>query len=102
MLKTLLRFDPIGTAILVPSLVCLLLALEWGSSIYGWSDGRVIALLVVFGVTIIAWIMLQWYEGDEATVPKSVVSQRTVGCAFVYTFAGAIAFTIVTYYLPLW
>lgn len=34
------QFDPIGTMLFVPSIVCLLLALQWGGSKYHWADGE--------------------------------------------------------------
>ena len=39
--------DLIGLAVLIPCVVCLLLALQWGGINYPWSDGRIITLLVV-------------------------------------------------------
>lgn len=96
------RFNPVGTAILLPSIICLILALEWGGIQYAWSDSRVIAVLVVFGVTMITWLVMQWYQGDDATVPWSVASQRSVAGATLYTLFGSASFTIVVYYLPIW
>lgn len=43
------HFDWIGTAVLIPCIVCLLLALQWGGYEYPWSNGRIIALFVLFG-----------------------------------------------------
>ncbi|MCJ1423860.1 hypothetical protein MMC29_001745 [Sticta canariensis] len=47
------RLDIYGTFIFVPCIVCLLLALQWGGQQYAWSDGRIIALLTLFGVLLI-------------------------------------------------
>jgi len=33
------QFDPYGTAIFLPMIICLLLALQWGGSKYEWSNG---------------------------------------------------------------
>ena len=35
------QFDPVGTAIFMPCIVCLLLALQWGGSKYHWGDGEI-------------------------------------------------------------
>lgn len=96
------RFDPIGTLILMSSIVCLLLALQWGGSIYPFSDGRLIALLVCFGMSIIAWAAVQYFAGENATIPWSVASQRSVAGATLYTLLGSASFTVVVYYLPIW
>lgn len=61
------QFDPIGTILFVPSIVCLLLALQWGGTTYAWGSGRVVALLVVFAVCIVAFAGVQWWMGDDAT-----------------------------------
>lgn len=86
----------------MPAIICLVLALQWGGNQYAWSSPRVIATLVVFAVLFVAWIVLQWFQGEEATVPWSVASQRSVFGASVYTLLGAGAFGIVIQYLPLW
>ena len=48
--QRLQQFDPWGTAVFVPAIICLLLALQWGGSKYPWSNGRIIALFVIFGM----------------------------------------------------
>lgn len=96
------RFDPAGTLVFLISIICLVLALQWGGTRYPWSDTRVIIAMVVFSVLFVVWIVLQWYEGDNATIPKDIITQRSVVGATWYTTCGAAAFTIVVYYLPLW
>lgn len=34
------QFDPAGTAVFIPAIICLLLALQWGGSKYDWSNGE--------------------------------------------------------------
>jgi hypothetical protein len=96
------RFDPIGTALCLPALVCLLLALKWGGAEYKWSDGRVIALLTLFGVLMLAFAGVQYWLQDNATVPPRIISKRTVwaGCAF--GFCSGATFFLMIYYVPLW
>jgi hypothetical protein len=62
-----MQFDPIGTVLFVPAIICLLLALQWGGTEYAWNSGRIIALFVVFGVCIVFFCVDQWWMGDEAT-----------------------------------
>ena len=38
--RRLPQFDPIGTVLFIPCIVCLLLALQWGGSKYPWSNGE--------------------------------------------------------------
>lgn len=42
------RFDPFGSAVLLPLIICLLLALQWGGTQYAWSSPRIIVVLVLF------------------------------------------------------
>lgn len=97
-----LQFDPIGTAVFVPAIVCLLLALQWGGSKHPWSDGRIIALFVVFGVLIIAFVGIQIWKGEDATVPPRIFRQRSIlaGTWFGICLGGA--FFLFIYYLPIW
>nr|WRF81181.1 MFS transporter [Cercospora sp. JNU001] len=97
-----LKLNPFGSALLLGSLACFFLALQWGGGEYPWSAGRVVAVLVVFAVSFIGWLVLQYFQGDEATLPYSVAKQRTVGGASVYTLLLSAAFGLVIYYLPLW
>ncbi|KAK3716064.1 hypothetical protein LTR37_006794 [Vermiconidia calcicola] len=100
--KIVARFDPVGSFIIIPSIICLLLALQWGGVTYQWSDPTIIGLLVCFAVTFLAWAGLQVWMGDNATVSVNVIKRRTVLCANLYMLLGAGAFTIVVFYLPIW
>ena len=100
--KVILRFDPIGTLILVPSVISLLLVLQWGGTTYTWSNPIIVGLFVCFGCSFLLWIGIQWWMGDDATIPSKVIKQRTVICATGYMLFGAAAFIIGVYYLPVW
>lgn len=95
-------FDLPGTFVFLPMIVCLLLALQWGGSTYPWSDGRIIALLVVFGVLLIVFITIQFIKGDNGTVPPRVISQRTTWAASFFALCLGGAFFVFVYYVPLW
>ncbi|KAF2725269.1 MFS general substrate transporter [Polychaeton citri CBS 116435] len=97
-----LSLDPVGTILLIPCIVCLLLALQWGGSTYAWSDGRVVALLVVFGVLAIAWVLVQVFMQSTATVKASVIRNRSIIAAFWFIFCLAAAMMVVIYYVPIW
>ncbi|KAK1981089.1 major facilitator superfamily transporter [Colletotrichum cereale] len=96
------RLDPLGTLFFLPSIVSLLLALEWGGSEYEWSDGRIIALFVVFGVGFIAFAAVQVLMPQTATVPLRIIKQRTMlaGAFFMLFLAGSMMLAV--YYLPIW
>ncbi|KAJ7472944.1 putative efflux pump antibiotic resistance protein [Mycena galericulata] len=96
------KFDPWGTTIFIPAVVCLLLALQWGGSIYPWNDGRVIALLVVFGVLITAFMGIQMWKQENATVPPRIFKQRGVLLAAWFALALSGSFFTLIYLLPIY
>ncbi|EXJ94265.1 hypothetical protein A1O1_02658 [Capronia coronata CBS 617.96] len=96
------RVDIPGTLVFVPCIVCLLLALQWGGQTYAWSDGRIIALWVLFGVLLIVFIAIQFWQQESATVPPRIAKQRTVASATFYSFCLGSAFFIIVYYLSIW
>ncbi|KAG9686977.1 major facilitator superfamily transporter, partial [Aureobasidium melanogenum] len=98
----LMDFDPAGTVVFLPMIICLLLALQWGGSTYAWSNGRIIALFVVFGVLCVIFITVQFYVGDKATIPIRVIKQRSVAASAWYGVCLGAAFFLFVYYLPIW
>jgi MFS family permease len=100
--EKLVQFDLLGLAAFIPFIVCLLLALQWGGSTFAWSDGRIIALLVLAGLLLIAFTVIQIRQGDKATVPPSVVSNRTVWSCSLYMFMLFGSYIAIIYYLPIW
>ena len=79
-------------------MVCLLLALQWGGTIYAWNSSRIIGLFVGFGLMIIIFIIIQIHRGDKATLPISVLKQRTVASAAIFSlFMGASIFILIYY-----
>ncbi len=96
------RLDLPGTAVLLPCIVCLLLALQWGGQQYAWSDGRVIALLVVFGVLLILFVAIQIWQQDRATIPPRIIKQRSVIAVTWFAFFLGSAFLLPIYYISIW
>ncbi|KAJ6544229.1 putative HC-toxin efflux carrier [Mycena capillaripes] len=96
------RFDPLGTIVFVPAIVCLLLALQDGGSKYPWSDGRIIAEFVVFGVLISAFIGIQIWKQDMGTVPPRILMQRSILSGSWFIMCLGSSFFILVYYLPIW
>ena len=96
------KFDLYGTSVFLPAIICLLLALQWGGSMYAWNSGRIIALLVLAGVLILIFIGIQVWRQENATVPPRVFANRNVwGSAWYVAMLGACFFVLV-YYLPIW
>lgn len=92
--KRMTYFDPWGTAVFMPAIICLLLALQWGGSKYPWKSARIIALLVLFAVLIIPFIIIQFFQKDKGTLPPRIMKQRTVGFACSFAIAIGSAFFV--------
>ncbi|PYI00169.1 MFS general substrate transporter [Aspergillus ellipticus CBS 707.79] len=101
-IDTIKGLDPLGTLIFVPAIVCLLLALQWGGVTYPWSNGRIIALFVVFGLALMVFIGLQAGLGQNATVPMDIARQRTIAAASYFGLCIGGSFFIMIYYIPIW
>jgi hypothetical protein len=65
LLQKLAELDLVGAAFFVPGIVCLLLALQWGGTLYPWADSRVWGCLLGFGLIIAVFVGLQVYRGDK-------------------------------------
>lgn len=96
------QLDPLGTFFFLPGIICLLLALQWGGSTYAWSDGRIIALLVLFVVLIVAFVVVQIVRQEGATVPPRIFMQRSILAGVLYTLGAGSAMMIFVYYIPIY
>ncbi|KAH8660103.1 major facilitator superfamily-domain-containing protein [Xylariales sp. PMI_506] len=98
----LARVDLAGTAVLIPWIVCLLLALEWGGTTYAWSNWRIILLLCLFGVLLAFWTYIQYAQRDKGTLPLHIIKQRSVACGMVFMLGIAGSLFNIIYYIPIW
>lgn len=96
------QLDLLGILCFIPSNISLLLALQWGGTTHAWNDGRIIALLVVFGILFVTFIGIQLWKGEAGTVPPRIIRQRSMACGFLYSACAAGSMMIFVYYLPVW
>ncbi|KAI4273548.1 MAG: hypothetical protein L6R38_006318 [Xanthoria sp. 2 TBL-2021] len=96
------QLDPLGNLVFLPAMVCLLLAIQWGGSKYNWSDGRIVALLVLFGVLIVTWFWTQIHAKENATLPLHILRQRSVAAGAFYSFCLGAVMMVWIYFLPIY
>ena len=96
------KFDPAGNILLAPGIVCLLLAVQWGGVRYAWSNGQVVALLVVGAVLLIGFVGTQIWQKENATIPPRIISQRSIAAGTVTTIGFGASLIITSFYLPIW
>ncbi|KAL6803799.1 MFS general substrate transporter [Trichoderma sp. SZMC 28012] len=98
----ILEIDILGTAIFIPAIVCLLLALQWGGSEYAWSNSKIIGLFVGFGLMIAIFIGIQFWKGDKGTLPPRMFKDRNVLPAMLFSLFFGAGFFPLVYYLSLY
>lgn len=79
------EIDLVSNFLFIPSLTVLFLALSWAGTKYPWSDGRVIALFIVFAVLFAAFFFNQYRRGDSAALPLRIIRNRSVIAGFIFT-----------------
>lgn len=95
------EIDIPGNILFMPSVICLLLALQWGGTKYPWSNGRIIALFVLFVVLIIGFILIQILTGERATVPPRIFTNRNVWGSCWYGLCLGSSFFIIVFYVSI-
>jgi MFS family permease len=90
------KMDLPGTACLLPGVIC---GLEWGGSTYPWNSGRIIALLALGGVLLSAFVVIQAFSGDRATVPARVFCNRNIWGSALFGSCVTASFFIMLYYV---
>lgn len=86
------QIDLLGAFFLICAIVCLLLALQWGGTVYPWSNSKVWGCLLGFGLLLIVFLALQWKLGDRATMPPRIIlGNRTVGICALFSALLALA-----------
>ena len=76
--EKLLQMDAQGTALIIASLVCYMLALQWGGVSLPWNSATIIGLLVGWIALGACFIIDQWLQGDRAQIVPRIISNRTV------------------------
>lgn len=96
------RIDPVGIFFFIPSIVCLILALQWGGTTYSWSAPRIIGLLVAFAVLFVAFIIVEVLTPATAMAPTRVVLNPSIAGCLLFMFLLSGGLMSVIYYLTVW
>jgi EmrB/QacA subfamily drug resistance transporter len=96
------QLDPWGNLVFLPGVICLILALQWGGEKYPWDEGRIIALLVLACVLLIAFVSIQIWQQENATVPPRLFKIRNVWLGTIFAFCLGSVLIIFLIALPIW
>lgn len=83
-------------------MICLILALQWGSSTYSWSAPRIIGLLATFAVLFIIFVAVEVLLPKTAMVPTRIVLNRPIAGSMTFMFLLSGGMMSVVYYLTIW
>jgi hypothetical protein len=78
------------------------LALEYGGNQFPWNSATVIGLFCGAGGTFIVFLIWEYFKGDDAMIPFSMVKIRAVWSASLVQFFFFGMMALVAYYLPLY
>ncbi|KAI4739244.1 MFS general substrate transporter [Aureobasidium sp. EXF-12298] len=94
--------DLIGFALFAPAIIQLLLALQWGGTKYAWGSSTVIGLFCGGAATILVFLTWEYFKGDDAMIPLSMVRNRIFASSCMTVFFTFASMLIVNYYLPIY
>ncbi|KAI5480496.1 DUF221-domain-containing protein [Pseudohyphozyma bogoriensis] len=97
-----LRMDWLGAVLNVGAITSFVLALQWGGNTKPWSDGSVIACLVVAGVLTAALVAWQFKMGMRAMLPPAIFKSWSIPAILLFTFCSRFTMFTGTYYIPLY
>lgn len=96
-------FDLGGALILIPSVVMVLLALQFGGNTHPWASATVIGLFVGFGAMAALFLVWEWRIADaDAMLPLFLFRNRIVVAAFLTTACVFGSTFIASYFLPIY
>ena len=100
--EKLLQMDPVGVILAMGSIICFLLALQYGGIAHPWHSSVVIGLLVGFVVILLLIGSWELYQGEHAMLVPRLISQRSLWAAATFQFLFAGSYFLFLYYLPIY
>ncbi|KAL2855149.1 major facilitator superfamily domain-containing protein [Aspergillus pseudodeflectus] len=95
-----LLVDWLGFIVVTSSLVCFVLAMQWGGSTYAWNSTTVIGLFVAFAGLFVVFTCTQGFFALFPLMPFRVLRNRTVVGACMMALFCFMCNLFITTYLP--
>lgn len=96
------RLDLIGFVLFAPAAIMVFLALEWGGSKYHWYSATIIGLFCGSGGMAIVFGIWEYFQGDAAMAPFSILKLRPVWSSMFTMFLLFGCLQAASYYLPIY
>lgn len=97
--KKVALLDLPAFTISLASIICLLLALQWGGTQYPWRNARIIVLFILFGILTGLFAAMEVQKKDDALVPLKIVTQRSIAFGIFFSFCTSGAGFVLEYYV---
>ncbi|KAF5674782.1 major facilitator superfamily transporter [Fusarium circinatum] len=102
----LAQIDYLGTALSIGSVLCLIMAMNFGGVLWSWDAGRSIGLFVTAGVLLILFVLQQIFQVgttfENRLFPMHFWKSRTMICLFFTMMLATFGSFIGIFYLPLY
>jgi len=86
------RIDFLGTFFLIPSVICLLLGLNWGGTTYKWTSPVILSLIGAFIVLICCFLFIEYKIAREPIIPFHLYKIKNIGICSVMSFMAGLVF----------
>ncbi|KAJ3327965.1 hypothetical protein HDU76_010826, partial [Blyttiomyces sp. JEL0837] len=100
--ESLAKIDWTGTFLLVSAVVCILIPIQGGGTLYQWNSPIVISLLIVGGLLLIAFCYVEMYVAVQPVIPFGMFKNVYLVGDFASAFFLGCAFFSLVFYSPLW
>ncbi|KAF2494568.1 MFS general substrate transporter [Lophium mytilinum] len=96
------QLNALGLLALLPGVICLCLALQWGGTTHPWNSSRIIALLILASLLLLAFAFIQAWQPTQAILPPRIFLQRSILAGFWLSSCLGAHQMLFIYYLPLY
>ncbi len=100
------EFDYPGALLSIAALVSIIMAINFGGTLYAWDSGQIIALFAVAGILTIMFSLQQVFtiftRNQDRMFPIHFLNNKEAVLLFILTAAGNCAAFIPIYYIPLY
>jgi hypothetical protein len=100
--EKILQMDPIGIALVMCSILCYTLAMQYGGQTHPWNSSVVIGLIVGFFLIAITFCIWEYFQGERAAIVPRVFVDRNVWVNGFFGQMIASSYFIVIYYIPIY
>ncbi|KAL1949742.1 hypothetical protein VTO73DRAFT_8623 [Trametes versicolor] len=96
------QMDLIGSSLVTGSTVLIFLATTWGGLTFPWSSPQVLSLLIIGGIGMVLFFVIERYWLKGPTIPKAFFTDRTTFGGYLGTFFHGICSIATIYYYPVY